>query len=73
MNLELVEKMTSLLETRRARYNEIAEEYKTAKGDRTQEIYAEATELVAGNNKINKAIKAVIKANAAYELSLIHI
>lgn len=67
MNLELVEKMTSLLETRRARYNEIAEEYKTAKGDRAQELYAEATELVAGNNRINKAIKAVIKANAAYE------
>ena len=67
MNLELVEKMTNLLETRRARYKEIAEEYKTAKADRAQELYNEATELVAGNNRINKAIKAVIKANAEYE------
>ena len=63
MNLELVEKMTELLETRRKRYNEIAEEYKTAKGDRAKELYNEASELVAGNNRINKAIKEVIKAN----------
>ncbi len=63
MNLELVEKMTELLETRRARYKQIAEEYKTAKGDRAKELYNEASELVAGNNRINKAIKEVIKAN----------
>ena len=35
--------------------------------DLRQELYNEAAELVAGNNRINKAIKAVIKANAEYE------
>lgn len=67
MNLELVERMTELLETRRTRYSEIAEEYKTAKGDKAKELYNEAAELVAGNNRINKTIKAVIKANSEYE------
>ena len=63
MNLELVEKMTELLETRRTRYREISEEYNTATGERANELFAEASELVEGNNRIKKAINKVKKAN----------
>lgn len=62
MNLELVEKMTELLMSRRARKNELAEQYKTAKGEEAKRIYNEVSEIVKGNNEINSAIKKYKKA-----------
>ena len=57
MNLELVEKMTELLMSRRARKNELAEQYKTAKGEEAKRIYNEVSEIVKGNNEINATLK----------------
>lgn len=62
MNLELVEKMTELLMSRRARKNELAIQYKTAKGEEAKRIYNEVAEIVKGNNEINLAIKNYKKA-----------
>lgn len=66
MNLELVEKMTELLTARRARRTELAEEYKTAKGERARQIYDEVDQIVKGNNEIKASIKAVKTAYNKY-------
>lgn len=66
MNLELVEKMTELLMSRRARREELAEQYKTSKGEDTKRIYNEVAEIVNGNNEIKLAIKKYKKANEAF-------
>ena len=66
MNLELIEKMTELLMSRRARKNELAIQYKTAKGEEAKKIYNEVAEIVNGNNEINSAIKNYKKAEVSF-------
>lgn len=66
MNIELLEKMTELLESRRSRRIELAEEYKTAKGEDAKRIYNEVAEIVKGNNEINAAIKSYKKAEEIF-------
>ena len=66
MNLELVEKMTELLTSRRARRSELAIQYKTAKGEEAKRIYDEVAEIVKGNNEINAAIKNYKKAEEEF-------
>lgn len=66
MNLELIEKMTELLMSRRARKNELAIQYKTAKGEEAKKIYNEVAEIVNGNNEINSAIKNYKKAEVNF-------
>lgn len=67
MNLELLEKMTQLLEERRNRRSELANEYQTATGEDIQRIYNEVDNIVKGNNRIKKAIKNVRNANSKLE------
>ena len=67
MNLELLEKMTQLLEERRNRRSELANEYQTATGEDIQRIYNEVDNIVKGNNRIKKAIKDVRNANSKLE------
>lgn len=62
MKLELVEKMTELLMSRRARKNELAIQYKASKGEEAKRIYNEVSEIVNGNNEITAAIKKYKKA-----------
>ena len=63
MNNILVERMEALLAERREKRSELAKEYETAKGTEIKRIYDEVDELVRGNNEINRAIKAVKKAD----------